>query len=122
MTKRMAKRSSRKLTEAEHQQIRELRAQIETEKSEILAKARAFKKARSDALAQLHDAFTLLRAERQAKGISLAELRDRTGIGRSALSRLENDPDANPTITTLARVADALGKQVVIQLVEKPKQ
>ena len=54
-------------------------------------------------------------------GISVAELRQRTGIGRSALSRLENDPQANPTITTLARVADALGKQLVIRLVEKPK-
>jgi transcriptional regulator with XRE-family HTH domain len=52
--------------------------------------------------------------------ISLAELRERTGIGRSALSRLENDPEANRTITTLARVAEALGKQIVIQLVEKP--
>ena len=76
--------------------------------------------ARTAAVAQLHDAFALLRTERQSKGISLAELRDRTGIGRSALSRLENAPEANPTITTLTRVADALGKQIVIQLVEKP--
>lgn len=100
--------------------MRELRGRIETEKPEILAKARALKKARTAAVAQLHEAFSLLRTERQAKGISLAELRDRTGIGRSALSRLENAPEANPTITTLTRVADALGKQIVIQLVEKP--
>jgi transcriptional regulator with XRE-family HTH domain len=79
------------------------------------------KKARQAAVAQLHEAFDLLRTERQSRGISLAELRDRTGIGRSALSRLENDPEANPTITTLVRIADALGKQIVIQLVEKPK-
>jgi|HubBroStandDraft_6_1064221.scaffolds.fasta_scaffold203828_3 DNA-binding Xre family transcriptional regulator len=122
MINRRAKRSSRKLTTAEHRRIGTLRAQIEAEKPEILAKARAFKKAHAAASAQLHDAFVLLRAERRSLGISLAELRERTGIGRSALSRLENDPEANPTITTLARVAEALGKQILIQLVEKPER
>jgi DNA-binding phage protein len=120
MTKRRPKRSARSLTDAERQQIQAVRSQIEAEKPEILAKARALKKAHAAAVAQLHEAFALLRTERQSRGISLAQLRQATGIGRSALSRLENNPEANPTITTLARVADALGKQIVIQLVEKP--
>jgi len=122
MINRRAKRSARTLTEAERRRVAALRSQIEAEKPEILAKARAFKKAHAAAAARLHDAFLLLRAERRSRGISLAELRDKTGIGRSALSRLENDPDANPTITTLARVAEALGKQIVIQLVEKAEK
>jgi DNA-binding phage protein len=121
MINRRAKQSSRKLTDAERLRVRTVRKQIETERPELLAKARAFKKAHA-AAAQLHDAFVLLRAERRLRGISLAELRERTGIGRSALSRLENDPGANPTIATLARVAEALGKRIVIQLVEKHKE
>jgi len=119
MPKRIPKRSTRRLSDAERQQIREIRASVETEKPEIVAQARAFKKARSEAVAQLHEVFALLRSERLAKGISLAELRDRTGIGRSALSRLENEPQVNPTIATMTRVADALGKQIVIQLIDK---
>jgi DNA-binding phage protein len=122
MINRRAKQSSRKLTDAERLRVRTVRKQIETERPELLAKARAFKKAHAAAAAQLHDAFVLLRAERRLRGISLAELRERTGIGRSALSRLENDPGANPTIATLARVAEALGKRIVIQLVEKHKE
>jgi DNA-binding phage protein len=121
MIKRRAKKSTRIVSEAERERIRSVREQIEAEKPEIVAKARELKKAHVAAVAQLQEAFALLRSERQSRGISLAELRQRTGIGRSALSRLENDPQANPTITTLARVADALGKQLVIRLVEKPK-
>jgi DNA-binding Xre family transcriptional regulator len=121
MIKRRPKKSTRTLTQAEREGIRVVREQIETEKPEIVARAGELKKARAAAVAQLQEAFALLRSERQSRGISLAELRDRTGIGRSALSRLENDPEANPTITTLARIADALGKQIVIQLVEKQK-
>jgi predicted transcriptional regulator len=120
MIKRQAKRIKRELTDAERDRVREVRKLIEKEKPEIVAQAREFKKARERAVAQLHEAFVLLRAERKSQGISLAELRERTGIGRSALSRLENDPEVNPTIVTLTRVADALGKEITIQLVEKP--
>ena len=121
MIKRRPKKSTRTLTQAEREGIHVVRKQVESERAEIVSRARELKKARQSAVAQLQEAFALLRSERQSRGISLAELRDRTGIGRSALSRLENDPEANPTITTLARIADALGKQIVIQLVEKPK-
>jgi|HubBroStandDraft_5_1064220.scaffolds.fasta_scaffold476498_2 DNA-binding Xre family transcriptional regulator len=121
MIKRRPKKSTRTLTQAEREGIHVVRKQVESERAEIVSRARELKKARQSAVAQLQEAFALLRSERQSRGISLAELRDRTGIGRSALSRLENDPEANPTITTLARIAEALGKQIVIQLVEKPK-
>ena len=120
MIRRQAKRIKRELTAAERERINEVRKLVEKEKPEILAQARELKKARALAIAQLHQAFALLREERKSQGISLAELRQRTGIGRSALSKLENDPEANPTIVTLSRVADALGKQIAIQLIEKP--
>ena len=52
-------------------------------------------------------------------GVPRLHNRLRTGIGRSALSRLENDEIANPTIVTLTRYADALGKKLSIALAEK---
>ena len=57
-----------------------------------------------------------LRAERQRLGLSLADIYERTGIDRAALSRLENNEDANPTLTTLERYAEALGKRMVVVL------
>ncbi len=49
-------------------------------------------------------------------------MRDRTGIGRSALSRLENDETANPTVVTIMRYADALDKKMTITLSDKNAQ
>ena len=47
--------------------------------------------------------------------MSLADLRDRTDIERSALSRLEN-AFPNLTARTLERYAEAVGKRIVIQV------
>jgi hypothetical protein len=44
---------------------------------------------------------------------------ERPGIDRATLSRLvENNEDANPTLMTLERYAEAVGKQVVVLLSE----
>ena len=66
-----------------------------------------------------YDAAELLKAERESQGLSLADMQTRTGISRAALCRLENLVDANPTIATLTRIAEALGKQLVVGLVNK---
>jgi ribosome-binding protein aMBF1 (putative translation factor) len=50
-----------------------------------------------------------LRREREARGLSLADLADRSGMDKAALSRLENGQQMNPTVHTLARYARALG-------------
>ena len=68
--------------------------------------------------AELGEAFLILKKERQAQGLSLAVMQERTGMSRSALSRLENDESANPTIETLTRYAEALGKQLAITLTD----
>jgi transcriptional regulator with XRE-family HTH domain len=54
---------------------------------------------------------------REAQGLSLADIRDRTGLERSALSRLENETP-NVTIRTLERYAEALGKRLVIEIAD----
>jgi DNA-binding XRE family transcriptional regulator len=56
-----------------------------------------------------------LRAER---GLSLADLADRCGIDRAAISRLESGKNPNPTFETVARYAAAMGARVRI-LVEE---
>jgi len=58
-----------------------------------------------------------LRREREAAGLSLGDLADRTGIDRAALSRLETGKHMNPTVDTLARYAAALGKRVAFSVV-----
>ena len=69
--------------------------------------------------ATLQDALRLLRAERVRQGLSLADIQDRTGIERPNLSRLENEGSSNPTVATLTRYAEALGKRLVIVLADR---
>jgi DNA-binding phage protein len=86
----------------------------EADKENIIAQGRRHKAAHDRAVTALRQAFAMLKAGRQAQGRSLSDLEERTGIGRAALSRLENTPDANPTVATLARYAEALGKELVV--------
>src|SRR5438132_938302 len=116
---RQARRSERILSDAERVRLRHVRAQLDAEKGEILAEARRHKAAHDAVAARLRDVMQLLRAERTRQALSLAEVQARTGIARSALSRLETDPDANPTLTTVTRYAEALGKDLHILLADK---
>jgi len=121
--KKRPKRVHKKLTKREAARLKTLREKIAEEMPEIKARALSRREQRTvDWLAssvEVERALRYLRSERRALGLSLADIRERTGIGKSALSRLENDESANPTIATLSRYADALGKEVRIVLVEK---
>ena len=57
-----------------------------------------------------------LRAAREAQGLSLADIAERTGLQRAAVSKLENRHNLNPTIGTLSRYAAAVGRQVTFGL------
>ena len=96
-------------------------AQIDAEKDEILAEGRRHKAAHDAAVDRLRAVMQLLHAERTRQGLSLADMQARTGIARSALSRLETDADANPTLTTITRYAEALGKDLQILLIDKAR-
>ena len=52
---------------------------------------------------------------RAKKGITQNELSERTGIDQSDISKIERGV-ANPSVGTLARIADALGTKLVITL------
>ncbi len=53
-----------------------------------------------------------LKTQREAKGLSLADVAERCGIDRSAVSRLENGVYLNPTLDTLYRYAAAIGAEI----------
>ena len=57
-----------------------------------------------------------LREAREAAGVSLAEMESRTGICKSALSRLENSQAPNPTLAYLQRYAAAIGCRLVLSV------
>lgn len=57
-----------------------------------------------------------LKKAREAAGLSLADVAERSGIDKAALSRLENGVHDNPTVDTLTRYATAVGKRLVWSL------
>jgi len=106
------------LTDEERARHRAIREQVEQEMPELIARGRRAKARR----AMLKEAVMALKTTREALGLSLADIKAYTGIEKSNLSRLENDPYPNPTIDTLCRYADAVGKEVVITLVDKSSE
>lgn len=69
----------------------------------------------------LRRAVAALRAAREAGGLSLADVAQRSGIDRAALSRLENEHNINPKLETLGRYAGALGLEIAITVHDPDK-
>lgn len=65
---------------------------------------------------ELRLALQELKKAREAAGLSLADVAERSGIDKAALSRLENGVHDNPTVDTLTRYATAVGKRLVWSL------
>jgi transcriptional regulator with XRE-family HTH domain len=59
----------------------------------------------------LRQAVFALKKAREAAGLSLADVAERSGIDKAALSRIETGQHPNPTVSTLGRYAHALGKR-----------
>jgi len=103
---------NRHLAPEEATKYREIRERISEELPELIARHSE----RLVALDQLADLVQQLKAAREEKGLSLADLTQLTGMDRSALSKLETGQRLNPTIETLVRYADAVGKRLVVSL------
>ncbi len=73
-------------------------------------------KAEYDALDPEYQFIRAMIACRNEKSLSQQGLADLTGINRSDISRLENG-NANPSLRTMKRIADGLGKKLEIRLV-----
>ena len=104
----------RKLTPEEAAKYRKVREQVEAELPELIARHHD----RAEALETLESLLPQLKAAREAKGLSLSDVTRLTGMDRSALSRLETGQRDNPTIDTLVRYAEAVGKRLVVTLAD----
>lgn len=90
-------------------------AALDEEKPELIHWAKQVMAEKRAILAQVTE---LLQAARETSGITLEQLQEMTGINKAQLSKLLS-ADGNPTLYTLHRVADALGKRLVVTLAEK---
>jgi DNA-binding XRE family transcriptional regulator len=105
----------RRLTPTEAAKYRTVREQVTTELPDLVARHHE----RTEVRARIQALLGQLRAAREAKGLSLADLTKLTGMDRSALSKLETGQRANPTVETLARYAEAVGKRLVLALTDE---
>jgi DNA-binding phage protein len=105
---------NRKLTPEEAAKYRKVREQVDAELPELIARHHD----RTEALEALESLLPQLKAAREAKGLSLSDVTRLTGMDRSALSRLETGQRENPTIDTLIRFAEAVGKRLIFTLAD----
>jgi DNA-binding XRE family transcriptional regulator len=105
---------NRRLTPEEAAKYKAVREQVAEELPNLIARHHE----RMGALDKLQELLMQLKAAREAKGLSLADLTELTGMDRSALSKLETGQRANPTLETLVRYADAVGKRLVVSLMD----
>jgi predicted transcriptional regulator len=102
----------RRLSPEEAEKYREVRKKVAQELPELIARHDD----RQVALDQLADLVRELKAAREERGLSLSDLTRLTGMDRSALSKLETGQRRNPTVETLVRYADAVGKRLLVSL------
>jgi DNA-binding XRE family transcriptional regulator len=105
---------NRRLTPEEAAKYKTIREQVAKELPEMVARHHE----RMATLDQLRELLMQLKAAREAKGLSLADLTELTGMDRSALSKLETGQRANPTVETLVRYAEAVGKRLMVSLAD----
>jgi DNA-binding Xre family transcriptional regulator len=105
----------RRLTPEEAAKYKAIRQQVAEELPELVARHHE----RMATLDPLNELLAQLKAARVAKGLSLADLTELTGMDRSALSKLETGRRANPTVETLVRYAEAVGKRLVVSLADE---
>jgi DNA-binding phage protein len=92
--------------------MRRVRKQVEAEKEDILRRGRELFAAHEQAVAE---AIGDLKRARQSQGLTLQEVAERMGTDRSNVHRLEQC-SGNPTVATVARYAQAIGRRMVITL------
>jgi predicted transcriptional regulator len=109
---------NRVLTPEEAAKYKTIREQVADELPDLVARHHE----RMASLDQLEKLFAQLKAAREAKGLSLADLTELTGMDRSALSKLETGQRANPTVETLVRYAEAVGKRLAVSLADARKE
>src|SRR5438093_1285024 len=104
----------RRLSPEEATKYKTIREQVAEELPDLIDRHQG----RLAVRAQFQELLGQLKAAREAKGMSLADLTELTGMDRSAPSKLETGQRPNPTVETLMRYAEAVGKRLVVSLTD----
>jgi HTH-type transcriptional regulator/antitoxin HipB len=102
--------TSHQLNAEEAADARRLRELVEKDKDEIIAEGRAFLAERRQRQASAHGGATLgqtIRAAREARGLTQADLAARAHVAQAYLSYLEQD-QREPSLSIAARIAREL--------------
>ena len=105
---------NRRLTPEEAAKYRKIREQVAEELPDLIARHDQ----RVTALDQQAELVKQLKTAREQRGLSLSDMTRLTGMDRSALSKLETGQRPNPTVDTLVRYAQAVGKRLVVSLTD----
>jgi DNA-binding phage protein len=103
-----------RLTPEEAARYGQIREQVAGELPELITRHHE----RTTTLDELQDLLAQLKATREVRGLSLADVTRLTGMDRSALSKLETGRRPNPTVDTLVRYAEAVGKRLCVTLAD----
>jgi hypothetical protein len=106
---------------AEEAQVRQQFQRDKPSLSEVVAKGHEGRFRHGDVIAFL-SAIARLKRERQGRGLTLAQVSERSGLDPGMLSRLENGKVLNPTISTLWRYAEAVGARVNLEIESMPAE
>jgi DNA-binding phage protein len=107
-----ARRIHKTMTPAERREFSERVRLVEQGKPELMSLGKKLREQHARVVASiLHE----LNVAKDTEGLSLADLMEKTGIDRATLSRLFRET-SNPTLLTLNRVAEALGRELVVEL------
>jgi DNA-binding XRE family transcriptional regulator len=111
------KRIHRKIERTPEQQreLDEVRKRFQRERpglDELLASGDATEVVSQGEYLDLRAMLVTLKRHRESQGLSLADVAQRCGVDRAAISRLENGVYVNPTVDTLYRYAQAVGADI----------
>jgi DNA-binding XRE family transcriptional regulator len=103
-----------KRTAEETSRLRSAREKFQQERPTLanLQSSGQYDVVRQDEYLSLLEFVAGLREFRQRRQLSLADVAERSGIDKAALSRIENGLNTNPTFTTLESIARAMGAGV----------
>lgn len=107
------------LTPAESQKMKAQQALIEAEMPELIRIGLQWKHEHETMIREI---VTELKEARRAAGLSLADMQATTGMDRAELSRLLGDgdqPNRNPSLSTLERIAAAVGRRLKLTLTDR---
>jgi DNA-binding Xre family transcriptional regulator len=117
----MAKRKAAKVTTRRPKRVIRKGSAEENRLADIAAaeeeKAIPSNRNRLHHMVAIREILASLKAAREAAGLSLADMHERTGIARGNLSRMENQKGSSPTLATLERYATAVGCRLEVRVV-----